>query len=70
MLSIFITEIHYFKILCRKLKYYEQEKDIVFNQQIESEINNKEIELNDIIKKYQPTCLKVFDLDLFEESII
>ena len=31
------------------VKYYEQEKDIVFNQQIESEINNKEIELNDIV---------------------
>ena len=33
------------------VKYYEQEKDIVFNQQIESEINNKEIELNDIVNE-------------------
>jgi DNA repair exonuclease SbcCD ATPase subunit len=33
------------------VKYYEQEKDIVFNQQIESEISNKEIELNDIVNE-------------------
>jgi len=29
------------------IKYYEQEKDIVYNQQIESEMNTKQIELDD-----------------------
>jgi len=32
--------------------------------------NDEKINEDDIIKKYEPTCFKVFDLDLFEESII
>ena len=30
------------------IKYYDQEKDIVYNQQIESEVKQKQIELDDI----------------------
>jgi len=35
------------------IKYYEQEKDIVYNQQIESEMSTKQIELDDINNQHE-----------------
>ena len=34
------------------VKYYDQEKDIMFNQQIETEIKNVQFELNDVNTKF------------------
>ena len=34
------------------IKYYEQEKDIIYNQQIEAEIDKIQFELDDIINQY------------------
>ena len=34
------------------VRYYEQEKDIVYNQQLEAEINKTEMDLNDIVNQH------------------
>ena len=34
------------------MKYYEQEKDIIYNQQIEAEIDNIQIELDNVTNQY------------------